>query len=72
MNGMNVVYAIHTSYRQPYTYDGEHHSCHSVILFSTLQRAQAFVDQAQKQFVEMEVITLDDPNSRLSWIQNEN
>ena len=68
------VYAVHTWYHQPYTYDGEHHSCHSLKLFSTLQLAQAYAQQAhaRKKSAEIETLTLDDPNSAYSWIQDEN
>lgn len=68
------VYLVHTSYAQPYCYDGENYDSHSIKLFSTMALAQNYAQTRGSELkggsgvsVEIQVITLDDLNSGIDW-----
>jgi hypothetical protein len=70
---MAHIFIVHSTYDQPYCYEGEGHTTHSIKLFSTLVGAQAYVTvlRAQKGKsggeIEIEDVIVDDPNSGCGW-----
>jgi hypothetical protein len=63
---MAQIFLVHSFYDQPYCYDGEGFTNHTITAFSTLVGAQAY-QKRQSHNSDIEQITLDDNNSCFSW-----